>query len=960
MKDAALAEFLDECDEMVERFSANLSAIESGSTGKDILAAIYRDMHTIKGSSQLFGFSQVGQLAHAMETCLDPVRKGQTKVFPPLVDSLYAGIDTISSLLRGIREKKQEPDLKDELNKLIPKLVSIVELSITGLEPPTKDNLLPPDEGGQLTATLSVRNIEPVISGITDERKYGEYKIVEDNKNNSGSPEHPGFEIFEDPPPVTLPNEYANASAVQPAVNPIHTTAPEPKIATESMKQSDDTQSETIRVHVSLLDNLMNLVGELVLIRNQLLQHAKNNDNDGDFGKLSQSLNILTAELQNEVMKTRMQPIGSILSKFSRVVRDMGRDLGKKIELELQGAETELDKTIIEAVKDPLTHIIRNAIDHGIESIAERKKSAKSEIGRIRIKAHHESGQVIIEIGDDGRGLDLQRIGSKAIEKGLITAENFAKMSAREVQYLIFLPGFSTASSVSNISGRGVGMDVVRTNVERIGGVVDLISVPDVGTTIKLKIPLTLAIVPALIVRNAQQRFAIPQTKLVELLRIDWVEAGNEKLEYLQGRPVLRLRGKLLPLVSLSEILFMGEQLTTESKALPSDRVLNIVVLNADNFLFGLIVEKIEDSADIVVKSLSPFLKEITLFSGATILGDGTVALTIDVLGISATARLAADADESISAKPMEFSTVIQDFVETSDFLLIDVGAPGNYAIPLTIVSRIEEFDTSRLELSGEQRVIRYRDSLLPIFSLPAFLQLPFERKIVSKDKVSVVVIRRGDRHYGINVEEILDVVSIAAEINQSLSDRPGILGTMIAQEKVIVVVDILGMIDSLRASIEVAKSSDGIVNDSVKAKGINSKRRQHRILIVEDSSFFRNHLRQIVQDAGFLAEIAVDGSEGFTKLENSAPGYFSLILSDIEMPIMDGLDLARKVRATSKFTMLPMLAITTRFSNADIEGGRQAGFTDYLEKLNAEKLIVELDALLCRDEKESKRATNF
>lgn len=965
MKEAALAEYLDECAEMVERFSQNLSTIESGNAGKDTLAAIYRDMHTIKGSSQLFGFSQVGQLAHAMETCLDPVRKGKAKVLPALVDSLYAGIDIISSLLQGIRENKVEPDMQAELTKLLPRLVSIAELSLTGSSPPTKDKTLPADSeftSAKVPLAVGSAHSSPEVSRVENAEQEAKKPVADSNKKHE--PENPGFGIFEDEvAPVAAKNSTADVKAAPSPTQSPSANASKPPVEVTAKPSADDQQSETIRVHVSLLDNLMNLVGELVLIRNQLLQHAKTNDDDANFAKMSQRLNILTAELQNEVMKTRMQPIGNILNKFTRVVRDMGRDLGKKIDLELVGAETELDKTIIEAVKDPLTHIVRNAVDHGIESSVDRKKAGKPETGHIRLKAYHESGQVIIEIVDDGRGLDRQRIGSKAVEKGLITAEAFAKMTDREVQFLIFAPGFSTAASVSNISGRGVGMDVVRTNVERIGGVVDLISTPGAGTTIKLKIPLTLAIVPALIVRTAKQRFAIPQTKLVELLRIDESETTGEKIEFLQGRPVLRLRGRLLPLVSLGEILSKPEAAPKEQKTKqPGSSVLNIVVLNADSFLFGLIVEEIEDSADIVVKSLSQFLKDLTLFSGATIMGDGAVALTIDVLGISGVARLAAESDDTSATsttKSVEVQKTKQHELETSEFLLIDVGAPGSYALPLTVVSRLEEFETSRFELSGEQKVMRYREALLPIFSLPEFLHLPFDKKKSQRDRVPVVVIRRGDRYYGIEVEEIQDVVSIAAEIDQTVKDRPGILGTMVAQERVIVVVDIFGMIDSLKARLEGEPAVNATSAADSGAKNLSSKRRRHKILIVEDSSFFRNYIRQVVEEAGYQVEVACDGADGFAKLESASAVDFTLVLSDIEMPVMDGLELARKIRSTPKCANLPLVAITTRFSNADIERGKQAGFTLYLEKLNAEKLITELDLMLCRDEREVKRATN-
>ena len=725
----------------------------------------------------------------------------------------------------------------------------------------------------------------------------------------------------------------------------------------------------------------MNLVGEQVLIRNQLMQHAKINDADSELTKLSQRLNILTAELQNEVMKTRMQPVGNVLNKFSRVIRDMGRDLGKKIELTVFGAETELDKTIIEAIKDPLTHIVRNSVDHGIELPAERRSAGKNESGNIKINAHHESGQVIIEITDDGRGLDAQKIGPKAVEKGLLTVEALARMNEREVQGLIFSPGFSTAATVSNFSGRGVGMDVVKTNVERIGGLVDLHSVSGRGTTITFKIPLTLAIVPALIVRTFGQRFAIPQSKLIELVLIDEANGSGERIETLQGSPVLRLRGKILPLLKLSEVLSNTGVAQAKSKAKidragaaarPDQQTINVVVLSADGFQFGLIVEAVDDTADIVVKSLASFLKEISHFSGATIMGDGSVALTIDVMGISNAARLRGDSNSATAATSETNVRNKSDYqTDLAEFLLVDVGAPASYAIPLAVVARLEEFPLEDFDLSGEQKVVRYRDSLLPIFSLPTFLHLPFPEIKKGQEKISVVVIRRGENLYGIEVFEIRDVVSLQSRIDQTIRDRPGILGTLIAGEEVLVVVDILGMIDAVKTKLAVDAGVLSSESDHVVKSNQSSLRRQKRILVAEDSSFFRNYIRQVLEDVGFQVETAADGAEAWNVLEAAKSGHFALVLSDIEMPVMDGFELATKISGDSRFIGLPLVAITTRFSNLDIERGRQSGFTRYLEKLNAEKLINELDVLLLQSNnkaledkgnfmKETKRATSY
>ncbi|MBP9708181.1 MAG: chemotaxis protein CheW [Oligoflexales bacterium] len=957
LKEAALIEYLDECSEMLDRFSKNLALIESAAANPDTLAAIYRDMHTIKGSSQLFGFSQVGQLAHAMETCLDPVRKGQMQASHALVDTLYAGSDIIVTLLAGIKENKKEPDLRQEISALIPRLIEITETSATATTSVTKDKAPTNDSTSSL---INVQQASPApIKSLQNAATIASISKLKTSTSATQAPKkavnNPGFGFFDD--------AEIEASKETP-------TPPIPIVkaadAVMAKMSSEDVQSETIRVHVSLLDNLMNLVGELVLIRNQLLQYAKVNDGDAEFGKMSQRLNILTAELQNEVMKTRMQPVGNVLNKFTRVVRDMGRELGKKIEVNIQGAETELDKTIIEAVKDPLTHIIRNSVDHGVESTADRKAAGKDETGRITIKAYHESGQVIIEISDDGRGLERQRIGNKAIEKSLITSEALAKMTDRDVQFLIFAPGFSTAGAVSNISGRGVGMDVVKTNVERIGGLVDLSSIPGKGTCIKLKIPLTLAIVPALIVKAMDQRFAIPQSKLAELVRIDPSEDSNEKIETLQGSLVLRLRGKILPLLELSEVLTKpGNKKPTSNFSINSSACANIVILNADTFQFGLIVDAIEDTADIVVKALSSFLKELSHFSGATIMGDGSVALTIDVMGISESARSTSE-DEAPKLLGNELAQKPRSMyqMDTAEFLLVDVGAPGCYAIPLTVVSRLEEFDPKDFELSGEQQVVRYRESLLPIFSLPEFLHLPFERGNEVNEKASVVVIRRGDNLYGIKVEQIQDVVALPTKIDQSVRDRPGILGTLIAGDRVLVVVDIFGMIDMVLSKLALNAGITNIATVSGNSHSLESfseRHGEHRILIAEDSSFFRNFVRQVLSEAGFKTEVACDGAEAWTMLENAAPHYYSLILSDIEMPIMDGFELAAKISRDPRFKNVPLVAITTRYSSSDIERGRQVGFTRYLEKLNPEKLITALDELLLPSDyrKDVKRASN-
>lgn len=394
----------------------------------------------------------------------------------------------------------------------------------------------------------------------------------------------------------------------------------------------------TIRVDVGLLDKLMNLVSELVLVRNQLLQRVRERDNAADAG-IAQRMNLITTQLQESVTRTRMQPIRNVWSQFPRVVRDLAHANGKEAELVMEGAETELDKTLLEAIKDPLTHIVRNAIDHGIETPEIRKSRGKDPEGSLFLKAYHEGGQINIEMRDDGGGIDVEKVKRKAVEKGLISAESAAALSESEALDLIFLPGLSTADKVTTVSGRGVGMDVVRTNIEKISGAIEIESRLGRGTLLKLRIPLTLAIIPALMVRAGRELFAIPQANLIELVRID-IDAG-ERIEAIHGAEFYRLRGELLPLIRLGRVLRLpGATVQEKTKGEVEAEETNVVILGGGGQSFGLVVDEVSDREEIVVKPLSRHLKGLNVFAGATILGSGTVALILDVSGIAEAAGL--------------------------------------------------------------------------------------------------------------------------------------------------------------------------------------------------------------------------------------------------------------------------------------------------------------------------------
>jgi two-component system, chemotaxis family, sensor kinase CheA len=576
-------DFLVESYENLDRLDRELVGLEKNPDDREALASVFRTIHTIKGTCGFLGFNKLEAVAHVGENLLTRLRDRQLTLNPEITTALLSMVDAVRQMLSGIEKSGQEGERDDSL--LIATLTRLQQQS-AAVVPNIGDLLI---ERAAVTQEEVQLALQQQAKG--DPRRIGEI-LVEKG--------------------VVRPADLVDALRVQ-----------------QASRASSTVSDSTIRVDVGLLDKLMNLVGELVLARNQVLQFA-NRLKDPGFLAASQRLNLITTELQERVMKTRMQPIGNIWGQFPRTVRDVALGCGKKVAIEMEGKETELDKTIIEAIKDPLTHLVRNSVDHGIELPEERVKWGKDPTGRLILRAFHEGGQVIIEISDDGAGLNVERIHQKATERGVITAEQATRMTEREIFNLIFLPGFSTAAKITNVSGRGVGMDVVKTNVERIGGTVDVQSTFGQGTTIRVKIPLTLAIIPALVVTCGGDRYAIPQVSLLELVRLEADEAGK-KIELVHGSPVYRLRGRLLPLVYLNQELKLAPDVRAASNG---DGAVNIVVLRADERQFGLVVDKINDTEEIVVKPLRKQLKTVKTFAGSSIMGDGKVALILIALSL--------------------------------------------------------------------------------------------------------------------------------------------------------------------------------------------------------------------------------------------------------------------------------------------------------------------------------------
>jgi len=670
-------------------------------------------------------------------------------------------------------------------------------------------------------------------------------------------------------------------------------------------ERSDRLVSHSIRVNVETLDHLMTTVSELVLTRNQLLEIVRRHG-ESDFKVPLQRLSNVTAELQEGVMKTRMQPIGNAWQKLPRIVRDLSAELGKEIELEMHGAETELDRQVLELVKDPLTHLVRNCADHGIETAAKRLAAGKPRKGTIRLSACHQGGHIIIEITDDGRGLDVARIRTKAVEQNLAGEAELAGKSDAEICNLIFTAGFSTAAVVTSISGRGVGMDVVRANIEQIGGTVDLKSVEGEGTKFTIKIPLTLAIVSALIVEAGGERFAIPQLSVLELVRAS--TAGEHRIERIKDTPVLRLRNKLLPLMHLKEVLRLGE---AEGDAG------FVVVSQVGSQIFGIVVDGVFHTEEIVIKPMSSKLRHIAAFSGTTILGDGSVIMIIDPNGIAqALGRAAAAAQADPSGAAADEDAAEEDL---TSLLVFRAGSQQQKAVPLSLVARLEEIDCHRIEVSDGHHLVQYRDQLMPL------LHIDPAAGIKREGAQPILVFSDRDRSMGLLVDEIVDIVEQPLDIEVA-SERAGVLGYAVVKGSATEIIDIGHYIPLA-------------FDDWLHQRDRPTARRKRTVLLVDDSAFFRDLLAPVIRSAGFKVIAVGSAAQALAAAKSGRP--IDIVVTDIEMPDMDGFALAAALRDDPLTAATPIIALSAAVSAEAIERGRAVGFYDFVAKFDRAGLIA-------------------
>ena len=1009
---------------------------------EDLVNKVYRAAHSIKGGAGFMGLNNIKNLTHEMENILGKIRSRDLVPNPEIINIMLLAADTVRNLMNDVASSNDA-----DISEHVAALKSITEETLPLEEAPPQKNAeeASPDirstfpgahehiasaiEAGKHVYLIEMDLIRDIHSKgqspsefVEGLQETGAILAAEPGLDEVGPLDQ---EQTPDPFPFTLlftttfgpadinmlfemdekyihevTPDFMLKPVVEPATEQVFAVKEEKaplvrekaalqepipstpkskpkKPATPKVSKADTS----LRVHVSLLDSLMTLAGELVLSRNQLLQSITANDSRASE-MAGQRIDMITSELQEAIMLTRMQSIGNVFNKFPRVVRDLARNLGKEVNLVLEGEDVELDKTIIEAISDPLTHLVRNSVDHGIEPLDDRKKAGKTPMGEVLLKAYHEAGQVNIEISDDGKGLDGDKLAAAAVGKGLLTKEQTHMMSDKEKVNLIFLPGFSTAKEVTDVSGRGVGMDVVKTNLDKLGGQTDIESQPGTGTTIRIKLPLTLAIIPSQIIVSGTERYAIPQVNMEELVRIPPGQI-KEKIEKVGDADVVRLRGKLLPLIRLADVIGVEHTyFDSGEKALKSDQrvniadrrsrqspiktedsvsrtegresatnhaqhpdrkqddrryhaqsALSIVVVSAGTFRYGLIVDKLLDSEEIVVKPLGRHLKTCKGYAGATIMGDGRLALILDISNL---ARMAGLTSVEGASRAAEIAKAEDDQIKLNkdmqSLLVFRCAEEEQFAVPLSQVEHIQKIKTNQIEEVGGKRVIQYGNRTLPLFAVD---QAANVKPMADNEDVLVIVFVISKHEIGLLATSPIDAVDTSLEVDENTFKQPGIMGSTIIGEHTTMLVDTFDLIRTLNPEWFLERDEIPIREGEAPT-----------ILYADDSRFFRNQVKCFMEDEGYRVMAAEDGMIAWNLLQEHVE-EISLVVTDIEMPNLDGLGLARNIKNDNRFSHLPIIAITTLAGDEDVKKGKEMGIDDYQVKLDREKLLGSIRGFL-------------
>ncbi len=922
-------DFIEETAENLDVIDQSFLELEKDPKNQEVIDNVFRAIHTIKGGCRLINFKNLEGISHSAENMLDIVRSGDLILGPNHISLLLKANDIFRYFLDHLKEKNTEATQKcqlliDQINaacegkKFLSDELAIETILNTGntiTETAIKDAT--PSDSIQEVKIETESESTSVPQPDNKEKIKPEVEHAEKEEQQKGKEELNALEkewgMGEDSikQPVTEENSQA-AVAVQKKALPTMSSA-DIDIVENKAQQGTVEASETIRIDIKRLDSLMNLVGELVLSRNQLKQVSLNTQ-DTALISTANSISLITSELQEEIVKSRLQPISLLLSKFQRTVRDMARELGKEVKLTITGGNTELDRTLLESIKDPLTHLLRNSVDHGIEMPHVREAKDKPALGNVQVSCSHEGGLVIIDIIDDGGGLDPEKIGLKALEKGLISKDELKKSTKKDILDFIFNPGFSTAEKVTNISGRGVGMDVVKTNITSIGGQIELESEVNKGTTIHLQIPLTLAIIPALIVSSSDQKFAVPQVNLQELLLIEKKDA--HKIEKFNNMEVYRLRGNLLPLLRLRTMLGYPEN--------KNNNKFYIVVLMSGEQQYGLIVDQVDDTEEIVVKPLAKFFQNVSLYSGASIMGDGTISLILDIEALGKCADIQAN-------KKNTMTTNLNRAKVASTALTFSLGGDEVFGVQMSQISRLEEIKLSEIEYSGDQEVIQYRGDILPIVRLSNVMEI---EEVYESESVNLIVFDIAGKEAALLVRDIIDSVNLEGELDNAVIEHPLILGTMILRNQVVLLLDAVKV---FKTSFTKWHNQD---SNLLPAK-------KQRILYVDDSPFYLKVVKRYLNDSGYDITTCQDSIESLNIIKANE---FDLFIFDYEMPGMDGKELTEKVRKIDRFNFTPIIILTALTGGDEKKSIINSGIQNYLVKLNKEELLSEIGKLLTLD----------
>lgn len=909
---------------------------------------LFRAMHSIKGGAGYLGKRTIEQLAHKLETIFGRLQKGTLPVAAALIDVLLAGADRIQSLTDDL-DNSDKADLTELDGRLTPYLGE-------------QATAIAPRPTGQLVLTDDSRRLKPAehrfvyavqvdLSRAQRERGVGPVEVIQ-RLQGVGAVldarlEVPEFDFETGLPAAGVCYQALISSAATlemlqktldlPGIRIVLLEAPP---AEDGGRRAADGEKKApapaaavamIRLPVQLVDHLMTLAGELVLVRNQALRSM--DVADPTLGGLARRLDAVTGDLQDAIMRARMQAVGTVFNRFPRLVRDIARQLGKQINLVVEGNEVELDKTILEALSDPLTHLVRNSCDHGIERPEVRRAAGKPAEGTVWLTARPSGGQIVIEIRDDGKGIDPNMIRRKAAEKGLYPPAELARMGETELFGLILLPGFSTASQVTDLSGRGVGMDVVKNNLDRLGGTLEIASEVGRGSTFSLQLPLTLAIIPCLLVESGGQRYAIPQKDLQELLCLQ-PGLNKARIEYAFDQEVVRLRDKLLPLVRFAEVMRRPRPFTATTRATilrerqksPLPPSTSIAVVKVGSQRYGLVVDRILGSEEIVVKSLHESLAGVPIFAGATILGDGRIALILSTDGIARHAGVRYD----VSAENGSAQVTQKRSGDAHMMLLFRHGPVEQFAVPLAMIKRVERIRRSQIDRVGVKEFVTIDGAPTRLVRLASCLSVsPGE----DRDEMFLLLPRNEQMPVGILMSEVIDTLGMDVELAKEAFHADAIVGSTVIRGKMTLLLDLYRLMDL-------------IVQTEQEPRKALAAARKARVLLVEDTAFFQQLVRGYLEATGYEVVVAGNGKEGLARLADT-PAPFDLIVSDIEMPIMDGWNFARHVREKPECRTLPLVALTTLNSERDRARAQTLGFTAYEVKVDRERFLATIERVL-------------